>query len=211
MATWTTTARVERYLPSSHGLTLSTYITEASDYVAAQLDSQYSTFPDVSATPATPEIIQTVTALWAAYQARLALAVSNRFNVEGTTEKLREQFDLELARLRDGSVQVPPTRITGEVIAFGDGDPWGESDHNFWPSRTLPFDVVPGSVRITDQQVGLDFTVDRNAANQRWYLRAYSADIVEGVSTVSYEVSWFRRHDQDRSLSGTPARVTFCG
>ena len=212
MATWTTSAKVERYLLASHGLTLSTYIDEASDYVAAHLDTQYWRFPDAGSTPDCPEIIQAVTALRAAYMARMALGTTNRFDQEGTTQQLKADFLEELAALKNGSTQVPPTLITGETIAYGDGDPWGITQHVFWPAQTDSFEVIPGSARIADQKVPEDFDVFWSEANQRWYLQSYNTTaIVDGVSTVSYEISWFRRRDVDQSVSGTPARINFVG
>jgi len=189
-------AQANRFLPSSHGLTLAAYKTEAAALLDARLSPRYWTpFPDVTATPATPVELQTPAAMLTAWLAWLTLGATNRFSDVSPCQFMFEQAERLLAAIMDPDPTTPQlslVQVTDEAMTFGT-DPLDDDEYKLAAS---PKTVIPASVTIAGYEYGVDFVVGYKVENRGWVLTRLTAEIVDGHK-VSYQYSYLKQVEID--------------
>lgn len=213
MASWTTTARVARYLPTNYATYLTTplasLITQASDIAYGDLSPRYWPFQSAGSDPDCPEIIQATVAYLAAHLARLELGRSNELTVGDNQEasNLLMLYHDRVERLKsednEKRIQVPLLTISGEPMTFGTSPHYsyqhkltpGADDEGDWASIGLTgFEVIPESVQIAGYKNGVDFAAKFYPEFRCWMLDRYNGSIVDDT-TVSYDVDMMRRRE----------------
>lgn len=197
MSTYCTDAQVNRWLPANHGLTLTTYKTDAAALVDSRLSPRYWVpFPDVTATPATPVEIQLPASLLTAWLALLALNPTRRANDDGSQEvRLYERAERLLAAIMDpdpDTAQTAQVQVTAEAMTFGT-DPLDDDEYKLAAS---PKTVIPASAVISGYEYGVDFAITYKVENRGWILTRLTAEIVDAM-TVSYLYSYLKQTEID--------------
>lgn len=204
MAIWTTETKANRYFPTADTGSLvtavATLITQASDLVAADLAEVYWPFPNVSQTPATPEVIQDLTAMRVGLLAHAELGTNNRFGAEADSfVRLDNAYRALKKELRERSTVIPQVTISAEVLAFGTA-PYDDNEHAFNPGALGldGFEVIPETVRVSGYEYGHDFTARFNEHNRAWVFLRYTNNIANGA-TVTYKISYLKPREKGKA------------
>jgi hypothetical protein len=212
VAVWTTTTKATRYYPTADTGSLVTaiasLITEASAIVHGDLSEVYWGFPDVTDTPATPDIIADVTAMKVGILAQTELGNLNRQDVVG--EQLRwliGHYQTMIDGLRDGERNVPQVTVSAEAMTFGT-DPLDDNEYAFDPGALGldGFEVVPESVRVSGFEYGFDFDVRFNEHNRSWVLVRHDSGIVD-TTEVTYKISYRKPREKAKTPRNDTAEI----
>ena len=214
MPTWTTTAKVTRYLPTNYATYLTTslanLIDQASEITYGDLSPRYWAFPDATDTPDTPEIIQVTVAYLAAHLARLELGRANEIELvaEGTANNLLALYHDRIQRLKaeDAAerIQVPLETISGEPLVLGTS-PYASYQHIFAPGTDVEgtwtpvglegFEVLPESVVVSGYKQGSDYAAKFYPEFRAWMFDRYNGALVDDVQITSYQIDYLKRRE----------------
>lgn len=199
MATFTTIARVKENIDASWLGTGTGQITDAvitakipiaSEQTQSRLPN-YWPFPDVDATPATPEPINELAAMRTAALCLKANRMTNHVESDSEEAVLIEKWDAELEKLRDGSYVLQREKITGEAITWGDGAPIPTDRSKL--TKSTEADVIPEATLITGYRYGVDFWVQYDSRFGAWFLIKGNSGITAGTDTVAYDIDFQRK------------------
>lgn len=196
MSSYCTSTDIIRFLPTNHGISSFTAIVSgASALVDSDLSSRYWPFPDVTATPATPIVIQQLASLYGAWLSYAQIGATGRMDGPSPGDRFLDQArtlakDLMIEPIKG---KVPPVVVTSETMTGLGSSPLDADQYKF---ACAPRDVIPESVVIATYQNGVDFYVSYSAINRGWILTRMTGSITSS-KTVSYEYTFIRHHEVD--------------
>lgn len=171
---------------------LSGRITRRSAYIDSYLDN-YESFPDVTDSPATPELIRDICTKLVVVDVLIKIEQLRRST--GDLPEIITVYKDEVKDMLD-DIKKGDTIIieseTGETLTYGDGDPL--DDQQAFITQPHPF---PDTVKIvgyeTEYVNGVDYRVYTEGFkyNKRWIFHRFTADITTSMQ-ISYKYTYSR-------------------
>lgn len=207
MSLYCTEADVTAWLPSNHGLdsdALTECILAGSAMTLARLQPRYFPFPDVTDDPSTPREVRDIAARLSVWNALSQLAQTGKYRMTDAQRQLRLDAFAELAEATQDNPtwQVTPVDVTGELLAFGTNTDY--PDWHFLANTEC--EVLEETAELSgDYLNGSDFKVFYSKEHRAWVLERYKAEIVddEQSGSLSYQISYLKRHEVDLPVSRT--------
>lgn len=152
----------------------------------------YWPFPDVTATPSTPDLIRHAATLYGQAECTRTLKLVHNYETDlSVAAQLAIDADAILIPIAEKRAVVPRETKSAEALSFGSIAAY-PGEHVLAAS---PYTVIPTSARIANYRYGDDFDVIWRQDVRSWMLRRLNAAIVGGVggSTVTYDYTYLRR------------------
>lgn len=198
-AVYTTYAKVIAEFPASPPASLTqavvdAVIADASRYLDGRL-VDYIDFPDIAASPHTPDVIEQITRYLAAWECQGRVAVLNRSQPATQGAWFRERAEELIQMLNDGRILIPNESVSSETLTYGSG---ASGDLMTTQAKLAKACIVPETVRIatpsTETEQGRDYIIGYSAGHRTWVYEGWTT-LGQAATAVSYEYNYLRQRE----------------